>query len=79
MLGSKFRAYEGGIVVNKINQALPLYHPNYRRTLTILECDEGSVKNTVWDGLYVDKTINDQGLCWVDMGDESASWQQCLP
>ncbi len=78
-LGSKFRAYEGGIVVNKINQALPLYHPNYRRTLTILECDEGSVKNTVWDGLYVDKTINDQGLCWVDMGDESASWQQCLP
>ena len=43
------------------------------------ECDEGSIKNKVWDGLVVDKIINDQGLCWVDMGDESAEWRQCLP
>lgn len=78
-LGSKFRAYEGSIFINIINQALPLYHPNYRTVLAAFECDEGSIKNTVWDGMYVDKIINDHGLCWVDMGDESAEWRQCIP
>ena len=78
-LGSKLRAYEGSIFINKINQELPLYYSNYRTVLAVFECDEGSIKNKVWDGLYVDKIINDQGLCWVDMGDESAEWRQCLP
>ncbi|MAI58660.1 MAG: hypothetical protein CML56_06730 [Rhodobacteraceae bacterium] len=78
-LGASFRAYEGNLKVNKIKRNLPYFHPQYRSNITSIECDQSSVKNSVWDGTYVDGMINNFSLCWVDMGDEGAEWQQCLP
>ena len=78
-LGASFRAYEGNLKVNKIKRNLPNFHPQYRSNITSIVCDQSSVKNSVWDGTYVDEMINKFSLCWVDMGDEEAEWQQCLP
>ena len=78
-LGSSFRAFEGGIVVNKLKRDLPSYHPAFRTNLVTFDCDLGSAKNTVWDGAYADKIIINEGLCWVNLDDEGGEWDTCLP
>ena len=78
-LGSSFRAFEGGIVVNKLKRDLPSYHPGFRANLATFDCVLGSAKNTVWDGAYADKIIINEGLCWVNLDDEGGEWQTCLP
>ena len=78
-LGSSFRAFEGGIIVNKIKKGLPSYHPGFRTNLKTFDCDLGSAKNTLWDGAYADKIIINEGLCWVNLADQGGEWQTCLP
>ena len=78
-LGSSFRAFEGGIIVNKIKKDLPSYHPGFRTNLKTFNCDLGSAKNVLWDGVYTDKIIFNEGLCWVNLADEGGEWQTCLP
>lgn len=78
-LGARDRIFDGNLIVNKINKSLPDYDPNYIETLVSLECDPDSTSNTVWDGSYVDTIVVNQGLCYVDSGDEGAGWEACLP
>ena len=78
-LGARDRIFDGDLVVNKINKNLPEYAPNFRKKLLSLDCDLGSAYNTIWDGSYVDTIVINEGLCYVDSGDEGAGWETCLP
>jgi len=73
------RIFDGNLVVNKIDRNLPEYHPNFRSDLASRDCDLGSAFNTVWDGSYVDTIIINEGLCFVDLGEEGTNWEPCLP
>ena len=73
------RIFDGNLVVNKIDSKLPEYHPNYRNDLASLNCDLGSAFNTVWDGSYVDTIVINEGLCFVDLGEEHTDWDLCVP
>ena len=69
-LGARDRIFDGSLAVNKINSNLPDYAPNFRKNLLSLDCDLGSAFNTIWDGSYVDTIVINEGLCFVDSGDE---------
>lgn len=78
-LGARDRIFDGNLVVNKINKNLPVYAPDFRINLLSLDCDLGSAFNTIWDGSYVDTIVINEGLCFVDSGDEIVGWEPCLP
>lgn len=78
-LGARDRVFDGSLVVNELNKSLPEYDPNFRKKLTSLDCDLGSTYNSVWDGLYVDNIVINEGLCFVNSIDEGAGWETCLP
>ena len=78
-LGARDRIFDGNLVVNKINKNLPEYAPGFRKKLLSLDCDLGSAFNTIWDGSYVDTIVINEGLCYVDNGDEGIGWETCLP
>ena len=71
------RIFDGNLVVNKINKNLPEYAPDFPKNLLSLDCDLGSAFNTTWDGSYVDTIVINEGLCYVDKGDEGIA-RKCL-